>query len=64
MESHLRISYIKTLTKHLRLKLHAALSSFSGGNIGATIDKKITKFSRVGFGLNCSSVIGFSVQLK
>jgi len=64
MESHIRVSYIKTLTKHLRLKLLAALSSFSGSNIDVSIDKKVTKFSRVGFGLNCSSVIGLSVQLK
>jgi DnaJ family protein C protein 11 len=64
MESHIRLSYAKSLTKHLRLKLHALLSSFSGGNFGVAIDKKITKFSRVGFGLNCSSVVGFSVQLR
>ncbi|ORX50062.1 DnaJ-domain-containing protein [Piromyces finnis] len=64
MESHIRLSYAKSLTKHLRLKLHALLSSFSGGNFGVAFDRKVTKFSGVGFGLNCSSIAGFSVQLR
>ncbi|ORX75758.1 DnaJ-domain-containing protein [Anaeromyces robustus] len=64
MESHIRLSYIKNLTKHLRLKTHALFSTMSGSNIGVSVDKKITKLSRCGLGLNCSSTIGFSIQLK
>jgi len=64
MESHIRLSYIKSLTKHLRLKAHAVLSSMTGGNIGVSVDKKVTKFSRLGLGLGCSNAIGFSIQIK
>jgi len=64
MESHVRFSYMKNLSKYFKLKIHAILSTMSGGNFGVSVDKKVTKFSRLGLGLNCSSAIGFTVQIR
>ncbi|KAG4106567.1 DnaJ-domain-containing protein [Neocallimastix lanati (nom. inval.)] len=64
MESHIRLSYIKSLTKHLKLRMYTILSSLTGSNFGISVDRKITKFTRLGFGIGCSSNIGFTVQIK
>lgn len=64
IDSHLRLSYVKDLTKNNKLRIYSMLSTITGGSIGISSDKKITKFSHVGLGLDCSSNNGLSVQLK
>ncbi|TPX60781.1 hypothetical protein SpCBS45565_g07404 [Spizellomyces sp. 'palustris'] len=62
--SHISMSYFKVLPRSIRGRFSLTLSTLLGAQASIAGDKKITKYSRIGLGVDCASMGGVTFRLK
>ncbi|KAI8820842.1 uncharacterized protein EV422DRAFT_530422 [Fimicolochytrium jonesii] len=62
--SHISLGYFRTLQRTIRARASLALSTTAGLQASLSADKKLTKYTRLGLGVDCASLGGVTFRVK